>query len=81
VASLNNLFALSLEFFNNLIFVKFVKILTKYDLFCLMLILLFADREESGIGETRDALGDRLAAGLLMPPVFPRDLLLRIRHS
>jgi hypothetical protein len=35
------LFALSLEFFNNLIFVKFGKILTKYDLLRLMPILLF----------------------------------------
>jgi len=35
------LIALSLEFFNNLIFVKFSKILTKYYLLCLMLILLF----------------------------------------
>jgi len=58
------LFALSLEFFNNLIFVKFGKILTKYDLFCLMLILLFVNREGSGIGETRAALGDRLTGGL-----------------
>jgi hypothetical protein len=46
-------FALSLEFFNNLIFVKFGQILTKYDFIPSDADLTLQRSEAEGIGETR----------------------------
>jgi hypothetical protein len=56
-------FALSLEFFNNLIFVKFGKILTKYDQPRLMPILLFVLTFA-----TPAAYGDLLRIGFIKLP-------------